>query len=306
MQTQLERKGILTFLVVTFAITYALEGILIATGFRFAAIPGAFGQLVVAIAMWVPTAATIITVKVVTHEKPALANFHLGSWKAYVSVAVILPLCFAIIYGITWALGLAQPDATLDQFRAMFVTAGINFPPIPNPGPVLLGLFFASVVVAPFFNGLIALGEEIGWRGYLLPRLMPLGKARAYLILGVIWGLWHTPLVLIGFTYPGQPILGTLMFVAMTTAIGIYINELTLQNNSCILAAWAHGIFNCQKLGVWSLLFPQVNPLVGGFSGVVGILVWLALGVWKMNRAPSSRSAITNPRSIRNESQRSS
>jgi hypothetical protein len=294
MQKQIERKGILTFLIITFAITFALEGALVLSGFRFEAIPGAFGQIVVAIAMWVPTVATLITVKLVTHEEPALGNLRSGSWKPYVSAAIIMPMCFAIIYGITWALGLAQPDWTLDQFRAMFITAGINFPPIPNPAQALLGLFFASIVVAPFFNGLIALGEEIGWRGYLLPRLMPLGRTRAYLILGVIWGLWHMPLVLIGFTYPGQPILGTLMFVAMTTAIGIYINELTLQNNSCVLAAWAHGIFNCQKLGVWSLLFPQVNPLVGGFSGVIGILVWLALGVWQMNRAPLSRAANTN------------
>ena len=157
---------------------------------------------------------------------------------------------------------------------------------------MLLGLFVASLLVAPFFNSLIALGEEIGWRGYLLPRLMPLGKVRAYLLLGIIWGLWHMPLVLIGFTYPGQPILGTLAFVAMTTALGIYINELTLQNNSCILAAWAHGIFNCQKLGVWSLLFPRVNPLLGGFSGVIGIAVWLGLGWWQMRRAATGRHTV--------------
>jgi uncharacterized protein len=303
MQTQLERKGILTFLIITFAITYAIEGALIASGFRFAAIPGAFGQMVVMIAMWVPTAATVITVKFVTHEKPALPNLRFGAWRAYVATAIILPVCFALVYGITWALGLAQPDWSLEQFRAMFLTAGINFPPIPNPGQVLLGLFFASVVVAPFFNGLVALGEEIGWRGYLLPRLMPLGKSKAYILLGVVWGLWHMPLVLIGFTYPGQPILGTLMFVAMTTAFGIFVNELTLQNNSCILAAWAHGIFNCQKLGVWSLLFPQVNPLVGGFSGVVGILVWIALGAWQVNRASERRSANTPERNLRNENQ---
>ena len=163
----------------------------------------------------------------------------------------------------------------------MFIATGVDFPPIPNPGLVLLGLFFASVLAAPFFNGLIALGEEIGWRGYLLPRLMPLGKPRAYLALGVIWGLWHMPLIWIGFTYPDQPILGTIKFIAMTTAIGIYINELTLANNSCILAAWIHGIFNAQKLGMWSLLFPVSNPLIGGFAGVIGILVWFALGGWQ-------------------------
>ncbi len=293
--TTLERKGILTFLAITFGITYALEGALILSGFRFAAIPGAFGQVVVMIAMWVPTVATFITVRFVTHEKPALGNFRLGSWKPYLASALILPLCFAIIYGLTWAFGLAQPDWQLEQFRAMFLEAGIPFPPIPHPEQPLLGLFFASLVVAPFFNGLIALGEEIGWRGYLLPRLMPLGKLRAYLLSGVIWGLWHLPLILIGFTYPDQPILGTLAFIAMTTALGIYINELTLKHNSCVLAAWVHGTFNAQKLGVWSLLFPRVNPLLGGFAGVIGILVWLALGIWQVNLGSSRRVQVAAP-----------
>jgi membrane protease YdiL (CAAX protease family) len=283
-QAGIERKGIFAFLIITFVITYAIEGVLILSGFRFAAIPGPYGQIVVFIAMWVPTVATIITVKFITHEKPALGNWHFGQWRSYLAVAITLPVCYAIIYGITWALGLARPDWTLGQFRAMFITQGFSFPPIPDPTQVLLGLFFASVVVAPFFNGLVALGEEIGWRGYLLPRLMPLGKTKAYLILGVIWGLWHTPLVLIGFTYPGQPIPGTLLFIAMTTGIGIYINELALQNNSCIIAAWAHGIFNCQKLGVWSLIFPKYNPLIGGFAGVIGIVVWFALGAWQVGR----------------------
>jgi membrane protease YdiL (CAAX protease family) len=302
-KVELERKGILAFLIITFAITYAVEGALILSGFRFSVIPGMYGQLVVLVAMWVPTVATFVTIKFVTHEKSALGNLRFGSWKPYVASALILPLCFAIVYGLTWALGLAQPDWTLEQFRATFIAAGTNPPPIPQPGLVLLGVLFASLLAAPFVNGLAALGEEIGWRGYLLPRLMPLGKGRAYLALGVIWGLWHMPLVLIGFTYPNQPILGTLMFIAMTTAFGIYINELTLKNNSCILAAWAHGIFNCQKLGVWQLLFPRFDPLLGGYSGAIGIVVWLGLGWWQVNRGRMGRATTTKEGYIRHEHQ---
>jgi hypothetical protein len=293
-QTTGHSKGIVSFLIITFAITYAMEGALILSGFRFTSVPGPLGQMVVFAAMWVPTLATFITVKFITHEKPALTNLRIGPWKSYLAVAIIIPFCFAIIYGLTWALGLVQPDWKLDQFRAMFVNAGIDFPPIPDPSVPLFGLLIASLIPAPFFNGLIALGEEIGWRGYLLPRLMPLGKTKAYLLLGIIWGLWHTPLVLIGFTYPDQPLLGALAFIALTTALGIYINELTLQNNSCLLAAWAHGIFNAQKLGVVSLVFPGLNPLVGGYAGVIGILVWLALGWWQSTRAQSS-AALAKP-----------
>ena len=164
-------------------------------------------------------------------------------------------------------------------------------PGIRNALPTLL---LASLLPGAFFNSLIALGEEIGWRGYLLPRLMPLGKVRAYVLLGIIWGLWHTPLVLIGFTYPGYPILGALFFIMLATALGVYINELALQNNSCLIAAWAHGIFNSQKLGVVSLVFPGVNPLLGGYAGVIGIAVWFALGWWQSTRARSDQ-VLTTP-----------
>lgn len=281
-QRRLERNGVIAFLAITFAITYAVEGAPILSGFRFTAVPGPLGQVVVLGMMWVPTLATLLTVRLVTHERPALTNLRLGSWRAYAASAVVLPVCFAIVYGVTWALGLAQPDWNLEHFRAMFLAQGIDFPPIPEPAQALIGVLIASVVVAPFFNGLVALGEEIGWRGYLLPRLLSLGKTRAYVLVGVIWGLWHLPLVLIGFTYPNEPLLGTVAFVAMTTALSLYINELTLQNNSCILAAWIHGIFNSQKVGLWSLLFPTVNPLIGGYAGIIGIVVWTALGWWQM------------------------
>jgi len=40
-------------------------------------------------------------------------------------------------------------------------------------------------------------GEEFGWRGYLLPRLAPLGGISAAIITGVIWGLWHTPVIVL-------------------------------------------------------------------------------------------------------------
>jgi hypothetical protein len=73
--------------------------------------------------------------------------------------------------------------------------------------------------------------------------------------------------------------------MVMTTTIGIYINELTLQNRSSILAGWIHGAFNGQAYGIWRILFPNVNPLIGGFTGIIGSTVWLILGLWKVYRS---------------------
>jgi membrane protease YdiL (CAAX protease family) len=228
----------------------------------------------------------VLTIKLVTHEGFRGAGLRFGSWRPFAGAALMVPACFLVIYLLTWRLGLGRPDWNFSDFLNQIAKQSKGeMPAAPSPFLVWPAIFFTTLVVAPFFNGLFGFGEELGWRGYLLPKLMPLGKPRAYALLGLIWGLWHLPLVLVGFTYPGHPLLGALMFIGLTTAFGIYLNELTLRHRSSILAGWAHGVFNSQKLGAWALLFPGVNPLLGGYAGLPGIGVWLALGLFEVRRA---------------------
>ena len=283
-KTELDSKGILAFLSITFVITYVIEGGLILSGFRISQFtPVFYGQLVIAAVMWVPALAAILTIKFITREGFAITNLRFGSWKPYLASGLLVPTCFVVIYGLTWLLGLGQPDWKLDQFfMTIQSAAGTDLPATPSPALVLPAMFVVTLTISPFINGLFGFGEELGWRGYLLPKLMVLGKFKAYLLLGIVWGLWHLPLILIGFTYPGQPVIGLLTFIALTTTFGIYLNELTLRHRSSVLAGWVHGVFNSQKLGVWALLFPNVNPLLGGFAGIIGIVVWLLLGLREM------------------------
>jgi hypothetical protein len=277
---RVDRKGIVSFLLITFAVTYAIEGALALGGFRWEGIPPILGQYVIAAVMWVPALATVLTIKFVTHEGFAITNLRFGPLKPYLISAVVIPLAFAVIYGLTWLLGLGRPDWNLDALRQLMASSGADVSSMP-PAPALLAIiFFSSLIVGPTINGLFGFGEEYGWRGYLLPKLMPLGKVRAYLILGVIWGLWHAPLILVGFNYPGYPLLGVIWMCALTTALGIYLNELTLRYRSSILAGSIHGIFNGQGYGIWRQLFPTVNPLLGGVTGLVGIAVLTLLGLW--------------------------
>ncbi len=125
-----------------------------------------------------------------------------------------------------------------------------------------------------------------------ISRLLPLGKTRAYLLLGVLWGLWHAPLVAVGLNYPGYPLLGIIWMCGLTMALGIYINELALRERSTLLAGWLHGLINSQSYGIWRILFPAVNPLLGGITGLVGIGVWLAIGlneIWQ-HSIPAKRA----------------
>lgn len=278
-RANIDWKGVTAFLLITFVITYVVEGALILNG--VSPLVKGLGQYTVAIVMWVPALATVLTIKLITHEGFRLTNIRFGGWRPYVIVGLVVPACFVLAYGLTWLLGLGQPDWTLQYFQSLFVAAGVEVPPVPSPIVIWPVLFVVSVFIGPFINSIFAFGEELGWRGYLLPKLLPLGKFWAYLLLGVIWGVWHWPLVLVGFMYPGYPLAGVMMFTALTTVFGIYMNELTLRHRSSILAGWIHGVFNTQRLGMWALLFPNVNPWLGGFSGIVGISIWFILGMWE-------------------------
>jgi len=128
--------------------------------------------------------------------------------------------------------------------------------------PLLLA---AGVLAGLSVNGLAALGEEVGWRGYLLVRLSDrLGLWGSALAVGVVWGLWHAPLILRGYDYSlellgscgrgssGLPAL--LAFTAFTTSLGILLAALRILSKSTYSAAIAHG---------------TVNGVAGLFSSIV-------------------------------------
>src|SRR5436305_814196 len=80
-------------------------------------------------------------------------------------------------------------------------------------GLAWLPLFMISFPLQALLLTPLAFGEQWGWRGYLLPRLLPLGQWPALLLSGAIWGLWHAPVILLGYNYPQHPILGVLVMV---------------------------------------------------------------------------------------------
>ncbi len=120
----LDRKGIFSYLAITFTLTYLIEGALIASGFSMQGLPPAYSQLVIAGVMWIPALATVITIRFVTHEGFAITNLRFGLWRPYVAAALLMPVIFAVIYGLTWLLGLGAPDWQLTEFRQLVTDAG--------------------------------------------------------------------------------------------------------------------------------------------------------------------------------------
>lgn len=281
----LDRKGIASYLLITFVLTYAIEGALFLSGIRFdQSTAGQYAGMIIAGVMWVPALATWITIRFVTHENFRITRVKFGSWKPYLATAMIIPLCFGLIYALTWLFGLGHPEWGLESFLGLMASAGADMSDVPAGQTLLVGIFFTTLLITPFINSIFGFGEELGWRGYLLTKLMPLGKWPAYLVLGVIWGLWHAPLMFMGFLGPVDPFLALLAMIGLTTSLGIFINEITLRYRSSLLAGWIHGVFNSQSYGIWRVLFPDTALLLGGMNGLIGLGVWLALGLLTMKR----------------------
>ena len=135
---------------------------------------------------------------------------------------------------------------------------------------------------------LFTLGEEYGWRGYLLPRLLPLGEIRASVLLGVIWGLWHLPLIMAGLNYPGVNVwLAIIIFTFVTVALSFtYTWFYVASSGSVLVAAVFHASTNQFSDTFW------VPPLLSGANSFAPslvsavLIVGLVVVVYKVFRRP--------------------
>ncbi|WP_130178510.1 CPBP family intramembrane glutamic endopeptidase [Cryobacterium sp. SO1] len=145
---------------------------------------------------------------------------------------------------------------------------------------VLVAIQLLMLPVAAFLNLVPALGEELGWRGWLLPKLMPLGTVPAIVISGVIWGLWHAPMVLLGYNYPDAPgWLGLTMMVGMCILVGAVFGWLRLRSDSVWPAALAHAAFNgaAGTILIFSMAGEHIDTTQATPLGWSGWIVPLAL-----------------------------
>ena len=108
---------------------------------------------------------------------------------------------------------------------------------------MLFTLGIAVFIFFPYF------GEEWGWRGYMMPKLMQImNKPMAVLVGGILWALWHAPLTLsghnLGVDYPGYPWKGIVMMCISCTGLNAFLTWLTEKSKSIYPATICHGVFN--------------------------------------------------------------
>jgi membrane protease YdiL (CAAX protease family) len=161
--------------------------------------------------------------------------------------------------------------------NATFGLGGAHLAPIIAPPPSLSPTIFLllagvqSVLLAPILAIVIAFGEEYGWRGYLQSELLKIGRVRGVLLLGVIWGAWHWPIILMGFNYPDHPLLGVVLMTLYTTGLAVVLGYAVFKSGSVLLSAYLHALNNQVVAFIVALGFKPFDTAFSFDIGVYGI-----------------------------------
>ncbi|MCC6098485.1 MAG: CPBP family intramembrane metalloprotease [Olsenella sp.] len=206
-----------------------------------------------------------------------------GNVRWYV-VALLTPSVLTLLGALVYlALVPGAFDPTAKSYAQL---ARAQLGPDVSQVPALMAAQFASAaLLAPFFNMIFAIGEEAGWRGFLYPALRDwLSRPVAMLATGAIWGLWHAPLIAMGYnygtSYPGFPVVGILAMVLFCTGFGTLLCLLRDVTNSVWPCALAHGALNAVAgLPVW-LSTSGIGILGPAPLGLLACIPTLLLCVW--------------------------
>lgn len=153
-------------------------------------------------------------------------------WPA--AAVVALPLV-----GLTPLVAVAVPGVGFDP--TVDPTPGLE---LPSGLPGVVATFGLVLGLGATVNAIFALGEEFGWRGYLLWELAPLGFWRASFAIGALWGVWHAPVIVAGYNYPSFPVVGVVAMTIACLSFSPVYTYLLIRSESVFAAALLHGVFN--------------------------------------------------------------
>lgn len=234
---------------------------------------------------WGPALATLLTRRLFWNTVPI-------GWRLprprFMLVALALPTCYALVsYAITWLIGLASFDAS--AFTAEAASA-LGF---AHASPQAAAILYALLLMVGGTLGfsVFALGEDIGYNGFLIPTLaVSQSYTRTALLTGLIWSAMHYPQIVLlnNFTLGTPPLFALIGLTLSLTALSFAMTWLRLRTNSIWPAVLLHAVHN-----VWFFLLLEpltsatpLKPYVSGEHGLITIaliglvayLCWLRRG----------------------------
>ena len=279
----LETRRIWMFLLITFGLAYAWTMLLIwprvlgrdAASFTIDELT--VNTALTAVLMFFPAIGVLVT-RLVTREgfKDAMLDLRFKGTIRYYLIGWFGPMVLTLL-GTLLYFAIYPSAFTLASYHA-----AMEAEPIP---PVLVVLL---LLMTPLFNLVPCFGEEWGWRGYLLPKIARrMGFLPAVLLTGLIWGLWHAPIIVAGHNYgmqyPGYPWAGIAAMCAFCIVASALLSYITLKARSCWPAVLAHGAVNgTASVGVLFLADPMgYDHFLGPVpTGIIGAAFYIAAAVW--------------------------
>jgi hypothetical protein len=230
-------------------------------------------------------AALVVTRALPKTERRAALGFGRIRADRWLVLAWLVPA--AIVGAATFASALV-PGATLlspaAALRAQIAASAgaVEAAKLDAIPPALLStlLVIQAFAIGPLINAPFMLSEELGWRGALWPCWRRLGFARHALATGVVWGLWHAPLIAMGHNYPHEPIAGPFLMIVFCVVLTPVLHWIRDRGGTVWHACLFHGTINagatlgkiCIVSSSWTGLGIVGVPgmvLLGGFSAVI-------------------------------------
>lgn len=280
------KKGIIKYLIWCFLLAWIIQigvSILYKTGYTMA------GQFIIGLMMFVPMLSVLLSghkLRVMGLKPQIKKNIKtiFLSWFSPVILTVIGATLYFIVFSNHFDLsGDYMTNFVGENMLKEMEASGITYP------LYILLTIIGCLTYAPLINMFFGIGEETGWRGYLYPQLKAkYGRTKGVLIGGVIWGIWHWPLIwLIGYEYGtdyiGFPVIGMLLFCIITVSMGIILDWLYERSRSIWIPSIFHGAFNAAttiplavcviNTGSYILLGPAPVGILAGVPFIIFAII---------------------------------
>ncbi len=262
-----EIKKSIIFIILVLIVSYIVGFSVIFLKSRIV-LPQNFFAIFPIIYMYIPIFIVLIVEKYIFHK--SLKEF--GTYfkfNIYILLAIVIPIIL-IFLSLFSSLIFKDISLNLNYFKPDYIAL----------------IILQGVIIGSTINALVALGEEFGWRGYLLKNLIHLGFYKSSLIIGFVWGIWHAPMVLLGLNYPDHEFLGIFMMVIFCILLTPIMVYLTLKSKSIITPSIFHGVLNAFGGLHWILLIGgnDLNIGITGFAGFIVLIIFNILFVPIFNK----------------------
>lgn len=277
----LNKKRLYIFLGIVFMLSWGWVAIIPLTGNNYGSTKS---MIILSILMLIPALSSILT-RLITKE--GFKNIYLKpKFKKnikYYLMAYFMTNVFILLGGVVFFMIFPNMlDTNLTSLKAVLESQGLNV----NANIILISQFTQGILIGPIINIIFTLGEEIGWRGYLLQKLCKqFSVQKSIVISGVIWGIWHAPIIAMGHNYGtgyiGEPWLGIFAMIVFCIVVGTYFSYLTIKTKSVIPAGIAHSAMNAFAGFAIILCKKIANPFIGPSpTGVIGGSIFILVAVY--------------------------